>query len=95
LPRVSTIMLTNGRGRPWQGNSFRKAWGAITDKAGIVDLTLHDLRGTAVTRFRRPHPLRRRLRPIQVQAGRCGTCRPSWTAISLGPTRFDVLLWRN
>jgi integrase len=28
LPRVSTIMLTNGRGRPWQGNSFRKACGA-------------------------------------------------------------------
>lgn len=26
LPRVSTIMLTNGRGRPWQGNSFRKVW---------------------------------------------------------------------
>src|SRR5262245_11721666 len=51
LPRVSTIMLTNGRGRPWQGNSFRKAWGAITDKAGIVGLTFHDLRGTAVTRL--------------------------------------------
>ena len=51
LPRVSPIMLTNGRGRPWQGNSFRKAWGAITDKAGVVGLTFHDLRGTAVTRL--------------------------------------------
>jgi integrase len=51
LPRVSTIMLTNGRGRPWHGNSFRKAWGAATGKAGIVGLTFHDLRGTAVTRF--------------------------------------------
>jgi integrase len=51
LPRASTIMLTNGRGRPWQGNSFRKAWGAATEKAGIVGLTFHDLRGTAVTRL--------------------------------------------
>ena len=51
LPRVSPIMLTNGRGRPWQGNSFRKAWGAATAKAGIVGLTFHDLRGTAVTRM--------------------------------------------
>ena len=51
LPRVSPIMLTNGRGRPWQGNTFRKAWGAATAKAGIVGLTFHDLRGTAVTRM--------------------------------------------
>jgi len=51
LPRVSTIMLTNGRKRPWQANSFRKAWGAATSKAGITNLTFHDLRGTAVTRF--------------------------------------------
>jgi integrase len=51
LPRVSTLMLTNGHGRPWHGNSFRKAWGAATAKAGVVGLTFHDLRGTAVTRF--------------------------------------------
>jgi integrase len=51
LPRLSPIMLTNGRGRPWQGNSFRKAWGAASTKAGIVGLTFHDLRGTAVTRM--------------------------------------------
>jgi integrase len=51
LPRVSTIMLTNGRGRPWQGNSFRKSWGAASKKAGIGGLTFHDLRGTAVTRL--------------------------------------------
>ena len=25
LPRVSPIMLTNGRGRPWRGNSFAAA----------------------------------------------------------------------
>jgi integrase len=51
LPRVSPIMLTNGRGRPWRGNSFRKAWGAATTKAGLTGLTFHDLRGTAVTRL--------------------------------------------
>jgi len=51
LPRVSTIMLTNSRGRPWQGNSFRKAWGAIGAKAGISGLHFNDLRGTAVTRL--------------------------------------------
>jgi integrase len=51
IPRVSPIMLTNGRGRPWHGNSFRKAWGAAAVKAGIVGLTFHDLRGTAVTRL--------------------------------------------
>lgn len=38
-------------GRPWHGNSFRKAWGAATAKAGVVGLTFHDLRGTAVTRL--------------------------------------------
>jgi integrase len=51
LPRVSPIMLTNGRGRTWHGNSFRKAWGAATEKAGLAGLTFHDLRGTAVTRL--------------------------------------------
>jgi len=51
LPRVSPVMLTNGRGRPWHGNSFRKAWGAATTKSGVVGLTFHDLRGTAVTRL--------------------------------------------
>jgi integrase len=51
LPRKSLTILTNGRGRPWAGNGFRKAWGAATRKAGIQDLTFHDLRGTAVTRL--------------------------------------------
>ncbi|MEG6508603.1 tyrosine-type recombinase/integrase [Methyloligella sp. 2.7D] len=50
-PRVSPIILTNGRGQPWQANAFRKAWGAASRKAGIVGLTFHDLRGTAVTRL--------------------------------------------
>jgi integrase len=51
MPRTSPVMLTNSRGRPWQPNAFRKAWGAASRNAGIVDLTFHDLRGTAVTRL--------------------------------------------
>jgi integrase len=51
IPRIGPVILTNGRGRPWQPNAFRKAWGASADKAGIVGLHFHDLRGTAVTRL--------------------------------------------
>lgn len=53
LPRTSTHMLTNSRGRPWtqNGNAFRKAWEAATARAGLSGLTFHDLRGTAVTRL--------------------------------------------
>ena len=51
LPRISPIMLTNMRQRPWTPNSFRKAWEACAKKAGIAGLTFHDLRGTAVTRL--------------------------------------------
>ncbi|MBL8907471.1 MAG: tyrosine-type recombinase/integrase [Rhizobiales bacterium] len=51
LPRQSLTILTNGRDRPWAGNAFRKAWGGATRKAGIQELTFHDLRGTAVTRL--------------------------------------------
>ena len=50
-PRTSPIILTNTYGRPWQPNAFRKAWGGASRKAGIVELTFHDLRGTAVTRL--------------------------------------------
>ena len=50
-PRKSPVVLTNRYGRPWQQNAFRKAWGAVSRQAGIVDLTFHDLRGTAVTRL--------------------------------------------
>jgi integrase len=52
LPRVSTIMLTNGRRRPWRGNSFRKSWEAAARKASLMGVvTFNDLRGTAVTRL--------------------------------------------
>jgi integrase len=50
-PRTSPVILTNARGMPWEPNAFRKAWGKAARKAGIVDRTFHDLRGTAVTRL--------------------------------------------
>lgn len=51
MPRSSTQILTNVRGEAWKQNAFRKAWGGACQKSKIVDLTFHDLRGTAVTRL--------------------------------------------
>jgi integrase len=60
---VSTTILVNAVGRPWSGNSFRKAWAHVAQKAGIgraiakaagsdeSDRTFNDLRGTAITRL--------------------------------------------
>jgi integrase len=50
-PRAAITILTHSLRRPWKANAFRKAWGAASRKAGIIDLTFHDLRGTAVTRL--------------------------------------------
>src|SRR5215813_12815394 len=45
------LILTNSLRRPWRSHSFQAAWGIATAKAGIVGVTFHDLRGTAVTRL--------------------------------------------
>lgn len=45
------VILTNSLGRPWTGDGFRSSWGKLSDRAGINDLTFHDLRGTAVVRL--------------------------------------------
>src|SRR5262249_26311552 len=45
------LILTNNLRRPWRSHSFQAAWGKATTKAGIVGVTFHDLRGTAVTRL--------------------------------------------
>lgn len=49
--KKSTTILTNTRGRAWTEDGFRASWGAMCKKAGIVGLTFHDIRGTAVTRL--------------------------------------------
>ena len=48
--RSPTILL-NSDGRPWTPDGFRASWGKAADKAGIVQVTFNDLRGTAVTRL--------------------------------------------
>jgi integrase len=50
-PKRSTIILVNSEGKTWTPDGFRASWGKAQRKAGIVGLTFHDLRGTAVTRL--------------------------------------------
>ena len=49
--KKSTIILTNQDGHPWTESGFRASWRKACAKAGIVGLTFHDIRGTAVTRL--------------------------------------------
>jgi integrase len=50
-PKRSTIILTNSDGKPWTSDGFRASWGKACKTAGVVGVTFHDLRGTAVTRL--------------------------------------------
>ncbi len=50
-PRRALTICTTSRGSPWTGDGFRSSWATALEKAGIEDLTYHDLRGTAVTRL--------------------------------------------
>lgn len=49
--RRSPRVLVNLDGIPWTPDGFRVSWRKAVAKAGIVGLTFHDLRGSAVTRL--------------------------------------------
>ena len=50
-PRRSTIILTTASGKPWTAGGFHASWSKACARAGVVGVTFHDLRGTAVTRL--------------------------------------------
>jgi integrase len=50
-PKRSTVILTSAGNKPWTEDGFRSSWRKACASAGIVGLTFHDLRGTAVTRL--------------------------------------------
>lgn len=45
-PKRGPILFTNSDGLPWTEDGFRTSFGRAKEKAGIGDLTFHDLRGT-------------------------------------------------
>ena len=49
--RRSPLILTTRRGKVWTSDGFRSSWTTVCAKAGIVGLTFHDLRGSAVVRL--------------------------------------------
>jgi integrase len=53
IPKRSTTILTNGKGRPWTKDGFGSSFNKAKIAAGMSDANLqfHDLRGTAATRF--------------------------------------------
>lgn len=51
MPKRSTVILVNTDGKPWTEDGFRSSWRKACAVAGVVGLTFHDLRGTAVTRL--------------------------------------------
>src|SRR5262245_19227136 len=50
-PKRSTVILTNTDKKPWTSDGFRASWRKAWKPAGVVGVTFHDLRVTAVTRL--------------------------------------------
>jgi integrase len=50
-PQISPVMIISSDGRPYTSDGFRASWRKTCKRAGIVGLTFHDLRGTAVSRM--------------------------------------------
>lgn len=49
--RASSIILTTAAGKPWTADGFSASWRKPCARAGVIGVTFHDLRGTAVTRL--------------------------------------------
>jgi len=50
-PKTAVTILATTRKTTWTESGFRASWRTACKKAGVQDLTFHDLRGTAVTRL--------------------------------------------
>lgn len=51
-PRTAETILTGARGNPMTSHGLRSDFALARDRAGIVDRTFHDLRGSFITRRR-------------------------------------------
>lgn len=51
MKKRGPIILTTSEGTPWTSDGFRASWRRACKKAGILEVTFHDLRGSAVTRL--------------------------------------------
>ena len=49
--RRCPLILATTRGKPWTSDGFRTSWSKACAKAGVIGLTFHDLRGSAVVRL--------------------------------------------
>ncbi len=47
--RQAVTIMTSRKGPPWKADNFRQRWRATARRAGIENLTFHDLRGTFIT----------------------------------------------